>query len=76
MDTAVKPSDDRTVSPYRIVRDTEGTIAHAGGRISYRRAIAAGAASVQEPVKKGDEDRRRSVKDAGGRTWWIATRVD
>jgi PhnB protein len=25
---------------------------------TYRRALAAGATSVQEPVKKGDEDKR------------------
>lgn len=41
---------------------------------TYRRALAAGAESVQEPVRKGDEDRRGGVKDAGGTTWWIATR--
>lgn len=41
----------------------------------YRRALEAGAASVQEPVKKDDEDRRGGVRDAGGTTWWIATRV-
>jgi uncharacterized glyoxalase superfamily protein PhnB len=43
--------------------------------ITYRRALAAGATSVQEPVKKDDEDKRGGVKDAGGTTWWIATRV-
>lgn len=42
---------------------------------AYRRALEAGAASVQEPVKKEDEDKRGGVKDAGGTTWWIATRV-
>jgi PhnB protein len=41
----------------------------------YRRALEAGAVSVQEPVKKEDEDRRGGVRDAGGTTWWIATRV-
>jgi uncharacterized glyoxalase superfamily protein PhnB len=41
----------------------------------YRRALAAGATSVQEPVKKADEDKRGGVKDAGGTTWWIATRI-
>jgi uncharacterized glyoxalase superfamily protein PhnB len=41
----------------------------------YKRALAAGATSVQEPVKKADEDKRGGVKDAGGTTWWIATRV-
>jgi uncharacterized glyoxalase superfamily protein PhnB len=43
---------------------------------AYRRALAAGATSVQEPVKKEDEDKRGGVKDAGGTTWWIATRVE
>lgn len=42
---------------------------------TYRRALAAGAQSVQEPVQKDDEDKRGGVKDAGGTTWWIATRV-
>lgn len=41
---------------------------------TYRRALEAGAASVQEPSRKDDEDRRGGVKDAGGTTWWIATR--
>jgi len=40
----------------------------------YRRALEVGASSVQEPVKKEDEDKRGGVKDAGGTTWWIATR--
>ncbi|MCI0624149.1 MAG: VOC family protein [Acidobacteria bacterium] len=43
---------------------------------AYRRALEAGAASVQEPVKKEDEDKRGGVKDAGGTTWWIATKVE
>ena len=42
----------------------------------YRKALEAGAISVQNPVKKDDEDRRGGVKDAGGTTWWIATRVE
>jgi uncharacterized glyoxalase superfamily protein PhnB len=42
---------------------------------SYQRALDAGAASVQEPAQKGDEDKRGGVRDAGGTTWWIATRV-
>jgi uncharacterized glyoxalase superfamily protein PhnB len=48
------------------VRDVDDT---------YRRALQAGATSVQEPVKKEDEDKRAGVKDSGGITWWIATRV-
>ena len=43
---------------------------------TYRRALEAGATSVQEPVKKDDADKRGGVKDAGGTTWWIATKVD
>lgn len=43
---------------------------------TYKRAIAAGAVSVQEPIKKEDEDKRGGVKDAGGTTWWIATKVE
>jgi PhnB protein len=43
---------------------------------AYRRALEAGAASVQEPVKKADADKRGGIKDAGGTTWWIATKVD
>ncbi len=46
------------------VRDVDAT---------YKRALDAGATSVQEPVKKEDEDKRGAVKDAGGTTWWIAT---
>jgi PhnB protein len=42
---------------------------------TYRRALDAGATSVQEPVKKDDDDKRGGVKDAGGTTWWIATMV-
>ncbi len=41
----------------------------------YQRALQFGAISVQEPVKKEDEDKRGGVKDMGGTTWWIATKV-
>lgn len=40
---------------------------------TYRRALEAGATSVQEPVRKDDADKRGGVKDPGGTTWWIAT---
>jgi uncharacterized glyoxalase superfamily protein PhnB len=43
---------------------------------TYHAAIGAGASSVQEPVKRQDENRRAGVRDAGGTTWWIATKVD
>lgn len=42
---------------------------------TYRKALDAGAVSVQAPVRKQDEDKRGGVKDAGGTTWWIATKV-
>lgn len=42
----------------------------------YQRALAAGAESVQEPMQQeGDEDKRGGVKDSGGVTWWLATKV-
>jgi PhnB protein len=41
---------------------------------TYRRALAAGAESLQEPFQReGDPDRRGGVKDPGGNTWWIGT---
>ena len=43
---------------------------------TYRHALEAGATSVQEPQKKQDADKRGGVKDAGGTTWWIATKVE
>jgi uncharacterized glyoxalase superfamily protein PhnB len=48
------------------VRDVDAT---------YKRALEAGAVSVQEPVRKQDEDKRGGITDAGGTTWWIATKV-
>jgi uncharacterized glyoxalase superfamily protein PhnB len=42
---------------------------------TYRRALEAGGVSVQEPVQKGDPDRRGGVKDPSGNTWWISTQV-
>ena len=43
---------------------------------TYQRALAAGGASVQEPVhKEHDSDKRGGVKDPCGNTWWIATQV-
>ena len=42
---------------------------------TYRKALEAGATSIQEPIRKEDEDKRGGVRDTGGTTWWIATRV-
>lgn len=43
---------------------------------TYQRALTAGATSVQEPIKKEDADKRGGVKDVGGTTWWIGTKVE
>ena len=43
---------------------------------TYKLALEAGATSVQAPVKKDDPDKRGGVKDAGGTTWWIGTKVE
>ena len=41
---------------------------------TYKKALAAGGLTVQEPVQKaGDPDLRGGVKDPCGNTWWIST---
>jgi len=43
---------------------------------TYRKALAAGGVSVQEPAQRpGDPDRRGGVKDPAGNTWWISTQI-
>ena len=42
---------------------------------AYQRALDAGGRSVQEPVQKGDPDRRAGVLDPAGNTWGLATPV-
>ncbi len=42
---------------------------------TYRRALAAGASSLQEPVAAGDGDKRGGVLDANGISWWFGTQV-
>lgn len=69
----MKPEGYNSVSPYLIVDGAAVHIYVQDVDATYRRALRAGAASVQEPVKKQDEDKRGGVKDAGGTTWWIAT---
>ncbi|MGH8263618.1 MAG: VOC family protein [Steroidobacterales bacterium] len=57
----------REVSPaflYVYVEDTDAT---------YRRAISAGAISIEAPEDQFYGDRRAMVKDAWGNTWQIAT---
>lgn len=43
---------------------------------TFQKAIAAGATSVQEPVKKDDSDKRGGFRDPGGITWWVGTQVE
>jgi PhnB protein len=43
---------------------------------AYHAAIAWGAVPVQEPVKKADPDKRGGVRDPGGTTWWLATKME
>jgi PhnB protein len=40
---------------------------------TYRRAIAAGARSIEEPIDTPYGDRRAMVEDAWGNAWQIAT---
>lgn len=41
---------------------------------TYKKALAAGGVSVQEPTQReGDPDRRGGVKDPAGNTWWVST---
>ena len=42
----------------------------------YKRALAAGATSVVEPVTQFYGDRHGGVKDPSGNVWWIATHVE
>jgi PhnB protein len=41
----------------------------------YRRAIAAGATSFQEPTDQPYGDRNAGVQDAFGNKWYIATHI-
>ena len=51
---------------YVYVRDVDA---------AYDAALAAGGVSVQAPAQKDDDDKRGGVRDPGGVTWWMATRV-
>ncbi|HEX8430680.1 MAG TPA: VOC family protein [Longimicrobium sp.] len=42
---------------------------------AYQRALECGGESVKPPSQASDEDRRGGVRDPGGTTWWISTRV-
>lgn len=43
---------------------------------AYRRALAAGATSLQEPEDQFYGDRTGGVQDAFGNQWWLATHVE
>jgi PhnB protein len=49
---------------YVYVEDVDAT---------YARAMAAGAASIEEPVDKPYEERAAGFTDSSGNTWYIAT---
>lgn len=42
---------------------------------TYRTALENGAESVQEPVDKGDGDRRAGVRDPAGNVWFFGART-
>ncbi len=42
---------------------------------TYKRALIAGGASLQEPSQQDDPDRRAGVTGPGGNSWWFATQV-
>lgn len=43
---------------------------------TYRRALAAGATSVQAPADQFYGDRNAGVRDPCGNLWWIATHIE
>ena len=68
-DSLVMASDAGIRSPmqaflYVYVEDTDE---------AYRRALEAGATSLEEPAQMPYGDRRRMVRDPCGNTWQIAT---
>ncbi len=70
-DSVIMISDAGTRNPmtaflYVYVDDTAGT---------YRRALDAGARTLEEPSVMPYGDRRCMVEDIGGNTWQIATRM-
>jgi uncharacterized glyoxalase superfamily protein PhnB len=63
----ISGSSDRDVMPaflYVYVEDTDAT---------YRRAVDAGATSIEDPRETPYGDRRAMIRDSWGNTWQIAT---
>jgi PhnB protein len=42
----------------------------------YKRAVAAGAKSIQEPANQAYGDRTGGVEDSQGNQWWVGTHVE
>jgi uncharacterized glyoxalase superfamily protein PhnB len=42
---------------------------------TYKRALAAGASSVEEPADQDYGDRNAGVKDPAGNIWYVATHI-
>jgi PhnB protein len=64
MGSPAQPDQLMPAMIYLYVDDTDAT---------YKRAVAAGAASIEEPNDAFYGDRRAAVKDATGNQWFIAT---
>jgi PhnB protein len=60
------PRNAMTAFLYVYVDDTDA---------AYRRALSAGARSIEEPMQTPYGDRRAMVEDNWGNTWQIATRA-
>lgn len=58
------PATATPASVYVYVQDVDA---------AYKRAIRAGATSLDEPTDKPYQERSAGVKDTFGNTWWIAT---
>lgn len=43
---------------------------------SFEQARQAGGVVVQEPMEKGDGDRRGGIADPSGTTWWLSTQLE
>ena len=57
----------KTAALYLYVPDTDAL---------YRRAVAAGATSIMEPMDMFYGDRNAGVRDFAGNEWWIATHIE
>jgi uncharacterized glyoxalase superfamily protein PhnB len=57
----------KTASLYLYVPDTDAL---------YKRALAAGAVSIMEPMDMFYGDRNGGVRDFAGNEWWIATHIE